>query len=359
MSTILDALRKLQGDREGLAAPPARDLRSSVLDAPLPQVRVRRRPEAKVRPLIAALGGGGLVAAGVATFLYWNDGEVDPFVRAAGDIPADASLLAEAESPPSPPAEIQMPRAPEPLVNLAAPPQPPAESPEARYAAFQPPQPQEPAPEPAAQPQAVFEPPQTFAPVNKRARPRADVDASHGEVIPYPDYAQPNYGQPGQTAYAQPPAYEPPQIVTRSGSKQDSQQVELESSAMKRARERLAKAEGTAPPRPSRERRAEAAPRDEPPVREEAAPRETAEAAPLDPAPVESAVSMQFPELEVQSVLWHPDPLRRQATIVIDGQLATDAREGDLIGGVMIDRITPGSVDFRVGQERKRVDMTP
>lgn len=339
MSTILDALRKLQGDREGMAPVPRRDLRSSVLESgPLPPVRAARRPEPKVRPMFAALAGGAIVAASAGLFVFWDRREEDPFERATSlEMPTDATLMAQEAVPVTPPPEPP-PRVPEPLVNMAAPPEPPPESAEARYAAFQPPPPQ-PVQEPelAASSQPLFDTPQTFAPVTERARPRVD-DESHGEV---------------QATYA-PQKYDPPQIVTRESAGGDSQQkperpAELES-AMDRARQRLAQADSNSTAvRPRRERREEppppAAEPPEPPASER--------------SEVLPAAGMQFPVLEVQSVLWHPDPLRRQATILLDGQLTTDAREGDLIGGVLVDRIIPGSVEFRMGQERKRVNMVP
>ncbi len=351
MSTILDALRKLQGDRDGMAPVPRRDLRASVLDESLPPVRVQqRRPEPKVRPLVAALGGGAAVAVGVGVFLLWSGPEVESFAPPASvpETPNQFPQLTQIPTPPpAPPPPPPVTRAPEPLVNLAAPPETPPESPEARYAAFQPPPPQPPVEREYAglNDDAPFqETPQqrkTFVP--KRARPRMDSAS-----LPQ---AQPGFTPPAPSSQA----YEPPQIVTRTESNQAPQPVELESADMNRARERLAQSESRAVQRPRRE------PREEQPRREEPRPRESVESQPPAQERAEPAVAggVDFPVLEVQSVLWHPDPLRRAATILLDGQLATDAREGDLIGGVLVERITPGSVEFRMGQERKRVDMAP
>jgi hypothetical protein len=346
VSTILDALRKLQGDRDGMAPVPRRDLRASVLDGGLPPVRPERRPpEPKLRPLVAALGGGVAVAAGIGMFLLWSGPEVSSFEPSAGvpETPAEFPPLAQIPTPPTPPPPPEpVTRAPEPLVNLAAPPETPPESVEARYAAFQPPPPQQPVEREYAglNDDAPFQdPPQrkTFVPSSKRARPRMDTasppDDAHGFT-------------PSTTP---PPNYEGPQIVTRAEPNAAPQPVELESADMNRARERLAQSEARATQRARRE------PREEPRAREaienEPPARETAQPAAVG--------GVEFPVLEVQSVLWHPDPQRRSATILLDGQLATDAREGDLVGGVLVDRITPGSVEFRMGQERKRVDMAP
>jgi hypothetical protein len=72
--------------------------------------------------------------------------------------------------------------------------------------------------------------------------------------------------------------------------------------------------------------------------------------------PAEEALDdpIAFPELSVTKVSWHPDPKRRQAMVRVDGSAPQDAREGDLIDGVLLTRIAPGEVEFRVG-ERSRV----
>jgi hypothetical protein len=327
VSTILEALRKLQGDRDGIQAP-ARDLRTSVLDtAALPPLR-KKSSERSVRPIIAALGGGALMAGGIGLYVLWSDREVDPFERAAATEMPDPMQVAQAEMPYDAPVELPAPDPQSaPLVNMAAPPEPPP-TPAPQYtppvfdSTSAHPDPDPPAPS-ASQP--WFTPPDTFAPVLDRARPRSDADPS----MPSPG---------SDPAYALPPKYDPPQIVTRTQGQESSDPAALDA-AVARARARLNARE----PEPRREQ----------PSRD--AELATAQEAPSAPA----ASGLGFPSLQVQSVLWHPDPLRRQATILLDGQLATDAREGDLIGGVFIDRIQPGSVDFRMGQERKRIDMAP
>jgi hypothetical protein len=329
VSTILDALRKLQGDRDGMQTPP-RDLRTSVLDAKLPPLRTKSRAP-RVRPVIAALGGGALVAGALGGFVLWGDREADPFERATAEAeaPVDPLQMAQAEMPYDAPIETvpsePPPPASAPLVARAAPPEPPpAPTPQYVPPAFDPTEAHpDPAAPPASSPQ-VFNPSTTFAPVLERARP-ADASAS-----------QPPSFDPGSVP---PQQYEKPQVITRTQQGDTTEPAALEA-AVARARERLTAREPSPPPRT------------EPPApREEPKP----EAASVASLPGDG---IEFPEVVVQSVLWHPDPLRRQATILIDGQLTTDAREGDLIGGVFIDRIQPGTVELRMGQERRRVDMS-
>ena len=344
MSTILDALRKLQGDRDQLQQAQARDLRSSVLDsASLPPLRTKPvRSEQSVRPLIAALGGGSVVAAcAIGLFVYTSFRSVDSYESpspAENDQLYDATQLAQLSTPPPPPPRVVVvdPPALVPLSGMASPPEPSPDtsvSPGARYVppAFQQPEPVQEVP---VSNQPYFAPPETFPSPLDRARP-IDGDPS----IPPSDSAYP----------PPPPKYDPPQVVTRTASQRPAEPAALES-ALTRARERLERSDSGQAARPRREARAEAP-----------SPRSTSEPEPERPrdAPAAVTTGVQFPVVEVQSVLWHPDPTRRQATILLDGQLTTDAREGDLIGGVFIDRIEPGSVEFRMGQERKRVAMAP
>jgi hypothetical protein len=62
-----------------------------------------------------------------------------------------------------------------------------------------------------------------------------------------------------------------------------------------------------------------------------------------------------FPDLTVARVRWHPDPKRREASVEVDGAVAISAREGDLVGGALLARISPGEVEFKVGVRSKVV----
>ena len=64
-----------------------------------------------------------------------------------------------------------------------------------------------------------------------------------------------------------------------------------------------------------------------------------------------------FPALVLESVVWHPSASRRRATLVLDGVRAEDVREGDIVSGVAVDRITPGSVSLRIGETQRQVTL--
>jgi hypothetical protein len=59
--------------------------------------------------------------------------------------------------------------------------------------------------------------------------------------------------------------------------------------------------------------------------------------------------TVAFPELSVERVSWHPLAERRSARMRLDGTRPIDAREGDIIAGVAIERIDPGAVEVRMG----------
>jgi len=56
-----------------------------------------------------------------------------------------------------------------------------------------------------------------------------------------------------------------------------------------------------------------------------------------------------FPKLELESVRWHPDASRREARLLLDATRSIDAREGDIVQGVAVHRIDPGAVELRAG----------
>ncbi len=68
---------------------------------------------------------------------------------------------------------------------------------------------------------------------------------------------------------------------------------------------------------------------------------------------------VSFPDLSVETVRWHPEPERRVARILLDGTRPIEAREGDIIAGVAIQRIDPGAVEMRLGDIRARLKPGP
>ena len=59
----------------------------------------------------------------------------------------------------------------------------------------------------------------------------------------------------------------------------------------------------------------------------------------------------------VESVRWHPDPKRREVTLVVDGSREVDAREGDVISGMLIHRIDPGTIEIHEGNRERLLSL--
>jgi hypothetical protein len=66
-----------------------------------------------------------------------------------------------------------------------------------------------------------------------------------------------------------------------------------------------------------------------------------------------------FPEVIVLSVRWHPDPVRRTATLELENAGPLDVSEGDIVAGVMIGEIMPASVELRVGDRSRVATIQP
>ena len=67
--------------------------------------------------------------------------------------------------------------------------------------------------------------------------------------------------------------------------------------------------------------------------------------------------ALAFPELSLELVSWHPLPERRSARIRLDGTRPIDAREGDIIAGVAIERIDPGAIQVRMGDALRLIQL--
>ena len=74
-----------------------------------------------------------------------------------------------------------------------------------------------------------------------------------------------------------------------------------------------------------------------------------------DPFGAGGVHEIAFPDLSVEAVRWHPEPERRVARILLDGTRPVEAREGDIVAGVAIQRIDPGAVEVRLGDLRARL----
>jgi len=63
--------------------------------------------------------------------------------------------------------------------------------------------------------------------------------------------------------------------------------------------------------------------------------------------------------VRVESIRWHPLPARRVASLHFEQQDVRDAHEGDVVGGVTVYRIDPGSVELRIGSSSRVVRPIP
>ena len=67
--------------------------------------------------------------------------------------------------------------------------------------------------------------------------------------------------------------------------------------------------------------------------------------------------ALAFPELSLELVSWHPVAERRSARIRLDGTRPINAREGDIIAGVAIERIDPGAIQVRMGDALQLIQL--
>lgn len=314
MSTILDALRKLQRER----AP--QDLRESVLDeAALPEAR---GGGLRLGVLLVALAA----TAGVTSYALW------PRVQALRDqlltpaeeqAPASGRALAHAASDTS-----ELPTSPE----TAALPQrgdPAAMSDQRRRAGRE-----------AATRRAA---------ANRVGPTQAGLRSPPQRTQPQP---QPRESEtaatpaPAQTATAaQSPAPAPaPARVARTPRRAPDRGLQTVDELMQEPKV------ASIPPaeRP--------APLDTSLVLEPA--RKVRSSAPTLMRVIEEAdASDGFPTLEVEAVRWHPDPERRTALLLLDNARPVEAREGDIVGGLEIEKIEPGAIEVRMGKLIRRIQI--
>ena len=76
------------------------------------------------------------------------------------------------------------------------------------------------------------------------------------------------------------------------------------------------------------------------------------------PSP-EALSTVRFPEVLVSSVRWHPDAHRRVARLEVDRAGPLEVREGDIVAGVLVETIRPAAVELRVGGKTRVVSVRP
>jgi hypothetical protein len=79
----------------------------------------------------------------------------------------------------------------------------------------------------------------------------------------------------------------------------------------------------------------------------------------VEPERASPPTSSAFPDVRVESIRWHPIPERRVASLHFEQQDAPEAREGDIVAGVLIYRIDPGAVELHIGSAQRVVSPEP
>lgn len=330
MSTILDALRKLQ--RERAAQHPSRDLRGSVTDeipAQRAQVRSGRRGlVAGLAVLLLAVAGGGfwLVRGGHLPGLGARGTATDESLEQADsdDRPATDEELAQLERE-TLAQESEMDRA------TAAEPEPPAP-----VAAS--PAPVEPAPAAGAPPGAPID-----AEAEAQAE-RARLAAVQAEAAAAAEAQRRAEAEAAARAAAPPPAPAPPAVAPEPAAAVTPSPPAVTPPAPPAAAPKAAAA-----PKPKPKPKAKVVAKVEPP-------REAPEARDesLEPPPPAA-----FPPVRVESIRWHPLSERRVASLRFEQQNVSDAHEGDIVAGVLVYRIDPGAVELRVGSTSRVIRPVP
>lgn len=346
MSTILDALRKLQREREDRDA--RGDLQRSVTHSF--GLRPRRRIGRWIALVVLALGAGAawyLAPAGSAGAIVaslplpeWlggagqDEAEAAPeprtTARRARPAPARPSLpppTAPREEP-TPPQSVAALNEPTSAEAEAAPPPPvPIPPPQAGAPGLR----TTPLPPPATDPAPVqVTPSAPVAPPPPPSPPPATA-----AMQPPPPAPAPTPAAPAQNAPVQPPPATPaPTRVTQAPATTAPESAEREE-----ARERVKKLV-------LEKSRAE---------QQAVAPTPT----PATTARTPEADDGDFPAVRVHSVRWHPDKERRVARIDLAEVGPVDIHEGDIVSGLLVVRIDPGAVELQLGSAKRRVALGP
>jgi hypothetical protein len=363
LSTILDALRKLQ--RERTAAQPPRDLRGSVTDEiPGPRVTRRKGGRGVALGLVALLLAGG---AGAGVWLYRSGklslprGAAAPVTppqaaRAAPDdenaaavftpeeeAAMDAATAADGATDTPP----QVAASPTPSPEAAAPPESPAaaqaeaDAERARLAAIQ---------------KQAADAARKQAEAEAAAQARAAAEAAAA--------AQAAAAQ-AQAAAAPPPAPTPAPALhgldTRAPEPESAPApapAETQTAMAAPTKPKAAAAPKAKPkPKPAPAKAARKTP--PPEVTREVVRDEPAMDEPSRMAAAPSSPPAAFPIVRVESIRWHPVSERRVVSLKFEQENATDAHEGDIVAGVLVYRIDPGAVELRVGSTSRVIRPVP
>jgi hypothetical protein len=306
VSTILDALRRLQRDRS--RQQPGTELERSLALESL------ARPERSARfgrwiVLVA------IVIAGVGSAAYLFLPRADRTASLAAEVHPSARPEREAarEREPTPAPAREYGTAPaRTLPGRPAAPPTPSVPPRSDVVAAARPSPVAPAPVPAPSPTAQPSPavPRVPPPASIPARARPAAPAQGAPAVSPSTTAPRPARQPSVPAQA--PAQQPQEASPAPGAPAATARTER----VLRPRER-----------------------------EVAAVKDL----PTDP--------VGFPSLTVTTIRWHPDPERREVELLFDQIRPLEAREGDIVSGVAIERIDPDGVELRLGERTKRIAL--
>jgi hypothetical protein len=408
VSTILEALRKLQSDRE--RSPLTKDLRDSIMGEVSKSPRRRRK-----LPWLLA-GSFGLLAVALAALLYLPEERVPDVPVLSRAAPREPESKPRPTAPPSRPA----------LRERTAPPRTPQTKPLAR------------AQQRAAPRAAKPDPPAVGATLSKPAQPKPEeqlVSVPRMPARPTPRFGQITRADPNPVSPESPltsaetspkPEIRPeaqvakttttetvaPPVARVKAAPSRTPAASLKSAPEPDARVKASPAQGAAkkpptPAKPSAGAKA-ASPSPKPPAEVVAQAAEPTKPEPpraktnpfLEPfkpltkvkqlirrkakegAPESATLSNTttpppekarpgngesmmhelppgFPELSLESVRWHPDPSRCVATLRVDEISGFRVQEGDVVQGALIYRIDPGAVELQVGSARRRLHVTP
>jgi hypothetical protein len=112
-----------------------------------------------------------------------------------------------------------------------------------------------------------------------------------------------------------------------------------------------------AAPKPAPKPASESAEKSAAPV---AKPARTAEPARApEPRRAERLPPTDLPEIAVTQLRWHPEARRRSASLQLEMRSVEDAREGDIVEGVVIEEILPDAIVVRAGDALHRIALQP
>jgi hypothetical protein len=326
VSTILDALRRLQREQEAAGA--ERELRDTVTTE-IPQPEERRTSRASLW-----LVGVGLLLLAAGTSGYWWMGHraaarapaPEVVARAQGAQPAPRLPHRTGPVVPAPPAPPPTPAPQAAPVPPAAPPTPPPAPASAPVPA---PAPAQPAPAPAAAPVPTPGP---------QAPPRAPAPSASPPAPPPAPNPPPSAAPPP----AQPPAPAEPAVrpARISPVRVDTPQE--------------AKASAPAPsPAPAVAPKPASKPASAPVEKKSPAPARAPERR-AEPEPPDD-----LPQIRVTQLRWHPEARRRSASLQLAMRQIDDAREGDVVEGLVLQEILPDAVVIRAGKALHRIALQP